>query len=211
MTKILLLNGPPRSGKDTAGEELAEIMARSGVNARVFKFAHALKIATHGTFFGLLGVLGRDRELACDPAAFEEEKDEPSEIFFGKTPREAYIAVSELLCKPLYGKEFFGEVLARQISDGAQTEGEPYLDVAIVTDSGFASEARPLIRKFGKENVGLIRISRDGCSFDGDSRSSIFLPELGDRQADVENDSSAYDLGLACAKAVEGFFGVIRS
>lgn len=212
MTKVLLINGAPRSGKDAAGEELVRLLADSGINAKVFKFATALKVATHGTFFGLQGLLDSNPgDLVTDPASFEDEKDQEHELFYGKTPREAYIAVSELLCKPLFGEEFFGEVLAQQIQREADDKKTPYLDVAIVTDSGFAPEAKPIIRKFGRDNVGLIRLSRTGTSFKGDSRGSIFLPELGNRQIDVENNSSLDDLGTICVRAVEEMFGVLRS
>jgi hypothetical protein len=211
-TKILLLNGPPRSGKDAAGEELTRILNGQGISTKVFKFAHALKVATHGAFFGLQGLLGDSRvDFMTDPAAFEEEKDEEHELFFGLTPRQAYIALSERLFKPVFGMEFFGRVLAQQIKNDLQDGTTPYIDVAIVTDSGFAAEARPLIETFGAENTGLIRITRTGTSFKGDSRGSIFLPELRDRQIDVENNSSLDDLGVICARAVEDMFGVLRS
>jgi hypothetical protein len=211
MTKILLLNGAPRSGKDAAGEELTRILGASGIRAKTFKFAHALKIATHGAFFGLQGLIGNDGGLVSDPASFEDEKDEEHELFFGLSPRQAYIALSERLFKPVFGEEFFGEVLVRNIQGVIDDKTEPYLDVAIVTDSGFASEAKPLIRHFGVNNVGLIRLSRTGTSFKGDSRGSIFLPELRDRQIDVENNSTLGDLGIICARAIEDMFGVLRA
>ena len=49
MKNIILVNGPPRSGKDTVGT----LIAKKVPNARCVKFAAAMKRATHAFFHAL--------------------------------------------------------------------------------------------------------------------------------------------------------------
>lgn len=168
--KILLLNGPPRSGKDTAGEFISR---RAGPNARIFKFAGVLKDMVHGAF-GLYGVA---------PNHFEDVKDQPQQLFLGKTPREMYISMSEDWFKPLYGKDVYGKFLAQKIESFKNAHGE----LAIVTDSGFREEAEVLVKTFGAENILLLRVYREGHGFSNDSRSYIDLSDYGVRSYDIDN------------------------
>lgn len=174
MKKILLVNGPPRSGKDTVGRIVSELVP----DVHVTKFAHALKSATHALFLGLHGEFDKldmssmeDNCLVCsDDAYYEAQKDVPGMVrFFGITPRKAYILVSEVLCKPTLGKQVFGDILA----DAIERRSEEYI---VVTDSGFVEEAGPLVKRFGVENMDLAQVSRPGCNFRDDSRSYIQFP-----------------------------------
>ncbi len=85
--KIILVNGPPRSGKDTIGQLLCQRLPLV-----LDKFARKLKEAAHA-LYGM-------PELPHDH--FEACKDTPLEQFFGKSPRQVYIAVSETYFKPLH-------------------------------------------------------------------------------------------------------------
>lgn len=154
--KVLLLNGPPGSGKDTAAKMLAE-----GLRGQVFFFASPLKTMTHAAF----GVPW----MANRPDLFESQKDDPNQgPAPGVTWRQAYIAMSERYVKPLLGIDYFGRVLAETIAEFAQENGED-VQLAIVADSGFREEAEAL-KKAGHE-LARFGISRDGCSFSNDSRS----------------------------------------
>ena len=169
--RVIFLNGPPRSGKDYAGGIL-----RDEFGGRIFKMAGELKERTHALY--------RQMNIKGEPLPhdyFEAAKDEPQECFLGLTPREAYIAVSERLFKPLYGQQVFGRLLAQQL------EG----DLAIITDSGFAPEAEPIVEKFGAENCLLARIHRAGYDFSSDSRSYIDLSHLGVPCLDIQNDGGS--------------------
>jgi hypothetical protein len=168
--KVVLFNGPPRCGKDTA----ADACMKSGeLNAVATSFAYSLKKATHA----LYGLNNPDVDM------YEDSKDEPTDALLGKTPREAYIEVSEKLVKPNLGHDFFAKVAIKRLSPVVRED-----DLVVVSDCGFAAEARALAQHVGKDNILLARISREGCSFDGDSRS--YIPDLEDFDAivDLNND-----------------------
>jgi hypothetical protein len=150
----ILLNGPPRAGKDTAAAVIEEM-----VGAWRFGFSYPLKLATHAAY----GMNLRRHD------AFEKVKDDPRDEFFGITPRQAYIAHSETYMKPLHGDDVFGKIWLR-------VRKQSRVGVVVVPDSGFAAEAMPAITHFGAENTLLIRIHRPGHDFRGDSRSYIDLP-----------------------------------
>lgn len=167
--KIILLNGPPRSGKDYAGRALRAKV----VNSYIFKMARQLKERTHALY-------GLGEDGVCYPHDwYENVKDKPLEDFLGITPRGAYIAVSEMLMKPLHGEDIFG----RWLCDDIATSG---VDLALVTDAGFQLECETVIERFGADNVTLVRIHRDGCDFSSDSRSYIELD--GVQCHDITND-----------------------
>jgi hypothetical protein len=155
--KVLLLNGPPRSGKDALGNAIIKILGEE--RAVMAKFAHVLKVMTHNLY-----------GIECETEQFDPIKDDPNDAFYGATPRQAYIAVSERLMKPLHGSDFFGERLADDVEDFYFDK-----DLVVVTDSGFKEEAEVLVRRFGRDAVYLVRLSRPGTDFSGDSRSYVDL------------------------------------
>ena len=177
MTKVLLLNGPPRSGKDFGGGALVREALENGNQACVAKFAHVLKERTHAAY----GVLHHGQPAPHD--WFETQKDSPVGEFLGRTPREAYIAFSEQFMKPLHGSNIFGRLLLADL----RQQGHP--DLVVVTDSGFREEAEVLVRFYGAHNVTHVRLHRPGRTFTGDSRTYIDLSDLGVEPVDIHNDS----------------------
>ena len=183
--KIILLNGPPRAGKDYAGAALLEHLP---AGTPILKFAQELKERTHA-LYRLVDAFGN----LCPHDHFEDRKDTPLVEFEGLTPRAAYIAVSERLIKPLHGERIFGEWLARRID---QLE----VGTVVITDSGFVPEAEVLVEKFGAENCLLARIHREGYTFAGDSRSYLDLSHLNVQCTDINNDGTdSFRTSLATA------------
>ena len=154
--RIIIINGPPQSGKDTTG---ALVEAFTG--AFRTKFAKALKDRAHA----MLG-------LNVPHDHFEQMKDRPLEVLGGKTPRQFYIWFSEEVIKPKFGKRYFGEITADEIKVQVALGRD-----TVVTDSGFVDEALPVVEAFPGQ-VELWRIYRKGRSFEGDSRSYIDLPGI---------------------------------
>jgi len=149
-TKILLLNGPPRCGKDTAANYI-----QKKLSVPKFKFATPLKDGVH-----------KSLSLQIGTEYYENKKDEHLPEFFGLTPREAYIKHSEEYMKPTYGKNIFSRLFIRDLDYSL-------IKRTVVSDCGFQIEIDTIIKRYGLENVGLIHIHRDDCSFIGDSRSYI--------------------------------------
>lgn len=168
--KIIFLNGPPNSGKDQAAKYIAEFLK----NTRHEKFSKELKERCHGAFFLW------NHDGVCDHDRWESVKDEPLSDFDGMTPRQAYIAFSENFVKPTFGDDALGQWLVKDLrKDRRETV------TALISDSGFAGEAQVLVDEFGAENCTLVRIHREGYTFDNDSRGYISLD--GVRTLDVTN------------------------
>jgi len=153
--KVILFNGPPSSGKDFA----ANFVKNNFDGVRTDKFARILKNRTHS----LYGFHWREWDY------YEDCKEVPNDDFFGLTPRQAYIKVSETYFKPIHGKRIFGEMLLRDIKDRK-------FDVLVISDSGFVEEAEVLMEEYGTENIMLVRVIREGHDFSSDSRSYLELP-----------------------------------
>lgn len=173
--KIILINGPPRSGKDHIVRCLLEhpkspfslkYSRPDGfllpIKLKHMKFADPLKAGA----LALLGYSGLNVEQVRRLS--ELLKDKPQEKLNGKTLREFLIYLSEETVKPFAGKNFFGRI-ASSVCDET-----PY---TIFSDSGFIDETQAVVDHFGEENVLLIRLHRDGETFSklNDSRSYINL------------------------------------
>lgn len=89
--------------------------------------------------------------------------------------RQAMIYVSEIIIKPRFNSDWFGQERVRRMEKYKGLDGN-WLpsDVVFCDDScAFSEELYPLIDRIGQENILLIRIHRDGFTFLGDSRSYI--------------------------------------
>ena len=149
--KIVFFNGPPRSGKDTI---VMGLLSRFPTSQNI-KFSTPLKTALP-VFFGL---------TQSQISKLEQDKDTPREYFLGKSWREVQISLSEHWAKPIFGAIVFGNITKNII------ENEFDSNIFLISDSGFQEEAGALIEHFGKENCLLIRLKREGTTFDKDSRS----------------------------------------
>ena len=178
--KILLLNGPPRCGKDTISQIIKDD-ASSIIHQE--KFARPMKVTTP-LIYGI--TLQHWVEHLDTP----QNKDMPCDEFFGKTPREVQIALSEDYLKPLHGSGIFGQLAVRRI----EMINFNWFELVVMSDSGFYDEALMIIERFGADNVELWNILREGCNFKKDSRDYIDLKDQGVQQYYIENNGSLDDL-----------------
>lgn len=189
MTKIVLLNGPAGSGKDTFANALCNLVNTRG---EVVKFASPLKtVAMHLYCNG-------DSKKFYEFDHDQVKKVTPDDVFLGKTCRQVQIDISEQYMKPMHGQNVFGKLLAETIAQKAESGVEAFY----VSDSGFRPEAETLVDKFGAEDVLLVRIHRDSCpvnengSFPKDSRGYINLDDLGVKSIDLVNVDDNINVGL---------------
>lgn len=189
MTSIYILNGPPRSGKDSLTHKLISISELTGLYKPGYlqkvKFADCLKRMTHRLY-----------GLPEDPYHYEDRKDTPLDDFLGITPRQAYISVSEKYIKQVHGKDFFGRQLCKLIKEYPDYTNKVFL----VSDGGFLSEITPLIKMVGPSNIHVVYVIRKDCKFSNDSRS--YLPREGLRRLGVndpvilENDTTIVEAAI---------------
>ena len=168
--RIVFVNGPPRSGKDTVGQLIVQTSPRE---VRLCKFATEVKERAH-LAYRLFDKRTR-RPAAAD--ALEAVKDHPLPLLLGKTPREIYIAFSEAFMKPLHGDDIFGRLLLDRLKYELACEGglpeEKKTEIIVITDSGFKEEAEVIVDHFGIGQCRFIHLCRSGCDFSGDSRGYV--------------------------------------
>jgi len=167
--KLILFNGPRHSGKDAASLHVANAW-----NAYHFKFSAPIKAAVKAAF-----------DLSDEDVLYLETiKTTPTPILLGKSYVEVQISFSENWAKLFFGQDVFGQIAERRLTYVANETGT---QLFVCSDSGFAVEAWPIINTiFGKENTLLVRVSREGKDFTGDSRSYIDLPGVDTIQ--IKND-----------------------
>lgn len=86
------------------------------------------------------------------------------------TIRQAMVYVSELVVKPHFGSDYFGKVRAHKIAGDLYKPGS---FLGIDDSTGFEGELPPVIDLLGQESLMLLRVHREGCDYDGDSRGYI--------------------------------------
>ena len=169
--KIIFLNGPPGSGKDVVAQH---IMSRlPGVRHR--KFSMPLKRAAREMFS-----IGDELWKQLEVVGSQSLKDEPRPEFLGKSWRQVLISLSEQHMKPNYGVEVFGELLKNNLM---QPTGGRF---SVISDSGFAVEALPIIKYFGPRNCSLWRLHRPGCDFGNDSRGYWTMTDTNDQRLAID-------------------------
>lgn len=177
MTKrIIFVNGIKRSGKDTIGD----ILQRTH-GASIHKAAEPLYKAIRETFSLSEGHWSH---------IYNNHKEEPREILWGMSPRQAMIWYSEEVIKPKFGQRFFGVQLAERI----KTDG---CHLAVVTDSGMVEELLGCMENTEEYDHYLINVMRDGTSQEGDSRQVIHPDDVDiplDKHAYIENNGTMKEL-----------------
>lgn len=151
MKTVIILNGPPGVGKDT----LADLMVAKGIAQGKLSFKTPMfKMAKK--------LLGDDKyEVFMDGYNDRTRKEQPEPWLNGMSRREYMIWVSETLCKPVFGEDCFGVALANSVKE----------HISVVADGGFESEIKPLVD--AGHWVTMIRLYRNGYSFEGDSRNYL--------------------------------------
>lgn len=182
MKRVLLFNGPPRSGKDTAAQTAAKT-----ANARHLKLAYHVKTGTHAQY---------KIPPSYRPEAFDPVKDHPHILFEGRTPRECYIDYSEKYCKPSFGTHYFAHLLAQEILRSDH-------DRFAISDCGFQIEYDYLLAQ-DLIDIVVVQIIREDCTFDNDSRDYLNVPST--NLITIINNSSIGRFKQAINAIAEDFF-----
>ena len=168
MATFIYLNGPADSGKDV----LANLLVENYSNVQHLKFSKPLRDAVVDIF----GITEAD---------FEKYKDHPNavgrlstgaipeaEIGVTQSYRDFVIALSEKVLKPNFGHGYLGTILASDVV--ANQIHMPLNVVYVISDLGFNEELHEFLKPFKDHTHMIMQTSREGCSFNDDSRSYIF-------------------------------------
>jgi hypothetical protein len=151
----------------------------------------------HGEAFNLAKIIGEFyedsqtdyRDTDCDTV------DGHLRYTTNLSHREAMIYVSEIICKPRFGQDYFGKARIKLIQDRTADADEVAWkgkrDSILWFDgsAAFVEEIPPLLEHFNQDQILLLRIRRGEDDFGGDSRS--FLPNgLIENTVDIYNDGT---------------------
>lgn len=153
--KVILINGPPGSGKDTFADCLKLLLSEE--KALFEKFAEPLKSGIN-----LKNLLGRE---VLGP--LYEEKDETIKRQIPDA-RQLYIAVANYIVSK-YGKDFF----ANRVISVAENHD---LDWLVVSDLGFVEELNAFLKR--NYEVHVVNLMREGCSYQGDKREPVYYDDM---------------------------------
>ena len=180
---LILISGPPRSGKNRAGACLGEHL-----DADHFALSDYLKRKTH-SHYGL----AEESPIFL----FESRKDTPCQEFNGLTPREAYIDYSERIIKPQFGPGYLGELACRRVEDNSRVGR-----ISVVSGVGFLDEVLPLVNVATPRRTLHIELEYPtGSSLRiRDSREQLDLVSIGVKTATLVN--------VGCDGFIQDFTGL---
>lgn len=156
--RIILFNGPPSCGKDTAARHLFN-NPDLGIHVCFDRMSMPIKRAFAVMYHAPIDKFGH--------VAYHEDHKEEVNGHLGVSYRQWQIDFSEKFMKPLYGENIFGRLFIRR-SDCLVSD-----TVILVPDCGFDIEYTTLANAFGAENILVVKIYRPGCDFSKDSRSYL--------------------------------------
>lgn len=148
--RIVLLNGPPRCGKDTLANMLEQ---RHGF--KHLKITSKLKEKVHG----LYGMPDKRHD------AFDKDKDKKLPQFLNLTPRQAYIEVWNKYLVPMHGENFLVDDLITDIDNMDHTH-------FVISDVGFNRESKAFFNYYHSQCL-LFTMHRPGHSYMNDIRSYV--------------------------------------
>lgn len=180
MGKIILLNGPPSSGKDTAAKHI-----RQSINEGILKpwpdtpkpwtnvpmrvVLDRMSMPIKRAFAGTMNLpITEDGEV--HPWESQKSAIIPE---FGISYRQWQIDFSESFLKD-YDLAIFGKLLVARIRRRFE---RGIANLMVIPDCGFQVEIATIYSAFPPEDILLVRCHRPGFTFAGDSRSYVHAPQ----------------------------------
>jgi len=149
--KIIIFNGPSDVGKSVAMSAVNKRLADKGYRAVQLDMAAPLKKAVHA----LVGTT--DHWDKYDHGDDKPNKDKVHPLMFGHTPRQLYVEMNDFAESTL-GEHALARILCNQFTNMK-------MDIALI-QCGTVVETQVIVDVFGKDNVFILEIEREGCDFD---------------------------------------------
>lgn len=194
--KLILLNGPPRAGKDTASLAIEGALHHMGFTVIHEKFSRPLKTA----FAGMMNVR-IDEDFVVEH--YEARKDEVIPAL-GVSFRQWQIDYSERFMKSLYGQDVFARLLLDRLGEpdtrrSSLVQGQTKVTTVeevfvVVSDCGFQIEVDTILKSPLVSDSLLIRVHREGRDYKNDSRGPVRHPRP-DRDWDTINTGTVEQFG----------------
>lgn len=156
MVRAIIFNGPPDTGKDYLVDALVQL-DKSSVK---LEFKKQLRILVKQIYMLSDG--------SHEYMYRRENKERPFEVLNGLSIRQAYIKVSEEVIKPVFGSDYFGKCVVKDMFNNPT-------HTYYFSDGGFGDEIIPMLDYV--DRVDIIHLSADGCDYEasGDSRRYIHM------------------------------------
>lgn len=150
---VIILNGPPGSGKDTIADFIAAEF-----------YADHLRFKTK--LYAITALINNIELDTFMKYASDQDAKDSVKLARGLTARQLLIETSENVIKPYYGKEYFGNDVGDSILKSDKS-------LFVLSDGGFPEELISMIGagQLNHSDVVIVKLYRNGCSFDNDSRS----------------------------------------
>lgn len=194
--KLIILNAPPRAGKDRTLEELLQLnpaIQHIEFKAKLFEIALVVSCLTESEWFERYNATDTDGKFM---------KDKPWDRLGGLSQREFLIKISEEWVKPVFGDDYFGQAVAATIKNYPA-------EIFCSTDGGFDSEVPASVDELGAQNVFVVQWGRDGCSFDNDSRDYLTEACGAGNIIKLENNDRHIDDHIYClTSTLDKYYGV---
>lgn len=186
--KIILLSGPPGSGKDTSAQLLQTYLESQ----------HRYLVCIERMSAPLKAALASMLEFELDengnlPPDMETVKNQTHPIL-GVSLRQAQTDISKKLLKPLYGQDILARLWINRVEPIQDESRAEFEFVILVPDCGFQVEIDTLAQAFDPKSILLINLHRTGTSYEGDSRERV-VAHLGIHHAELDNDTTVEELG----------------
>lgn len=151
--KVIIFNGPPNCGKDTASEAVRSFVQINApwMKPTHMKYSEVLKKGAHSLYAAFHGWDFYDGEG-------RKEKNDPTGDFLGLSPRQAYIELFNAL-ERLHGPEVLGWIMRKRISRSSHN------GLIVCSDGGRPPELNPIIEYVGAKNVLIVEIHATGVTF----------------------------------------------
>lgn len=164
-SSIILLNGPPQSGKNTIASTIGVFLAANNIGFTEIALAEKLRKISEI-------LIGR----TLDDAAYNKIKDQS--LQFGETEttlRQLMINMSENFFKQHYGPNIWAQLAIAKIF--AQSVNLDYNNsrkyIVVITDLGFQEEIDAFTNEYYPNRLLLVHVNRPGKSFTNDSRKFV--------------------------------------